>query len=647
MAIEESRGSRQRDLTGFWQWVIIIISIITIFIVINHIFHLDLLGGSLAMQSSFLYMMLGLYASTVFLFYPVRSEEKYKRNPYFSVDIILFLATLGISFIFAFKGLKIVFEGWMIAAPMPYSILAIIIILLVLEAARRSQGLVISLIIAGFSLYPLLAESLPGFLGGIQFDIIHTVNYHAFSLESLIGLPMAVTGNLVIGFMIFGTALVATGGGAFFMNFALSLLGKTRGGAAKVSVLSSAFFGSISGSSLSNIVTTGTVTIPAMQKTGYPTHFAAATEACASTGGVLMPPIMGATAFLMVEFLGMPYLKIAVAAAIPSIMYYTGMIVQIDAHAVIHNLKGLPAEEIPSLIDTLKKGWFYIGALIILMFFLFMRVEAQSPFFCTIFLLVCANFRKETRINLQKIKGFLIDNIQILGSLIALIAGIGMIIGSLVVTGVASALSREIVFMAGDNLLLMVFLGALASFLLGMGVSITACYVLLAITIAPSLVQVGLDPLAVHLFLLYCGMMSYITLPVAIAVYTAASIARTSPFATGMTAMRLGIAKYIVPFFFVLNPALIFRGALSDIILSTTLALVGIFFISSSFGGYLIGVGTLSPGVFRRLEDFVLRPILFIGGVLIGAPERVTDFVGLVVTFSVVIVFYRLNRLKK
>jgi len=647
MAIEESRGSRQRTLAGFWQWLIISISIITLFIVVNEIFRLGLIIGRLALQSSYLYMLLGLYTSTVFLLYPISSKEIYKRNPYFFFDFILFFITLCISFLFAFKGMEIAFEGWMIAAPMPYPVLGFILLALVFEAVRRTAGPILTLIVAGFAAYPLSAGYLPGFLGGVGFNIVSTINYHAFSLESLIGLPMTVTGNLVIGFMVFGIALVLVGGGSFFMDFSLSVLGKSRGGAAKVSVLSSGFFGSISGSALSNIVTTGSLTIPAMARSGYPLHFAAAVEACASTGGVLMPPIMGATAFLMVEFLGIPYLTIAMAAAIPSILYYTGLLVQIDAHAVRHNLKGLPAEKIPSLIDTLKKGWFYVGALLIMLFFLYLRAERQAPFYGTVFLLICSNFRKETRLNLEKIKRFFIDNIQILGGLMALIAGVGVIIGSLSATGVAHGLSREIVYLAGDNLLLIVFFGAFASFLLGMGISITACYVLLAITLAPPLVISGLDPLAVHLFLLYCGMMSYITLPVAIAVYTAAGIAGASSLRTGITAMRLGIAKYIVPFYFVLNPALLLRGTSWEVLLSTSLAFVGIYIVSAAFGGYLTGVGTLSPGVFRRLEVFVLRPMLFVGGIFVGAPERVTDLIGLGVSVSVAIVFYCLNKMKK
>ena len=643
---EKAKSSNLRNLRGPWEWLVNLISALTMIVVVNHIFHLDLFGTVLAMETSYLYLLLGFYGSLIFLIYPIHPREKFKVFPYFAIDIFLFVLTLSICLLLAFKGLDIYYKGWMMVSPAPYPFLAGVLLILVIEATRRSQGLILTSLIIIFGLFPLYTQHLPGFLNGIGTDLVGMVNYHVYSVESLIGLPMRVTGNLVIGFMLFGLVLAMSGGGSFFMAFALAIMGKTRGGAAKVAVMASALFGSISGSALSNIVTTGTITIPAMGRTGYPWHFAAAVEACASTGGVLMPPIMGATAFLLAEFLDIPYLYIAGAAFIPSILYYTGLMVQVDAHAARHNLIGLTQEEIPSVKDTLKKGWFYLGAIAVLLLLLFFRLETQAPFYSAVFLLVCSNFNKETRLNKQKIKRLFSGNIETLSGLIALIAAIGLIIGALSVTGVAHGLSRELIYFAGNNAVMMVILGAMASFILGMGITITACYVLLAITLAPPLVQMGLDPLAVHLFLLYCGMLSYLTLPVATSVYTAAGLCGASSLATGLTAMRLGIGTYIVPFFFVFNPALIGRGTFWSVLLATSMAFVGIWILTAAFGGYLVGVGNLADPDHEKLSNYILRPVLFVAGIMIGLPEPITDIIGIIIAALIVLVYRHLNKSK-
>jgi TRAP transporter 4TM/12TM fusion protein len=634
----------QRTLTGLWEWVINIISALIIFIVLDQVFYFNVFSWLIEIETSYLYILLGFYVSTVFLLYPMASGEKFKIGVFFTVDIILFLLTLAIGLLFAVKGLEIYYKGWMFIAPRSYSLVGFMLWLLVLEATRRSQGWALTLIISSLSLYPLFANYMPGFLNGIGFNIVQTTNYHAFSVESLIGLPMKVTGNLVIGFMIFGIVLVITGGGSFFMDFALSFMGTSRGGAAKVSVISSALFGTMSGSAISNVITTGTITIPAMIKTGYPPYYAGAVEACASTGGVLMPPVMGATAFLVAEFLNIPYLHVALAAAVPSFLYYLGLLIQVDAHAARNGLKGLSREELPSLKNTLRKGWYYVGALLVLVLFLFLRLERQSPFYASLFLIICSNFRKETRLDIRKIRKLLYDNIQTLAGLIAVISAIGLIIGSLSVTGVAHGLTREIIHFSGKNIYLMAFMGAITSYILGMGITITACYVLLAITLAPPLIQGGLDPLAVHLFLMYCGMLSYITLPVATAVYAGAALARATIADTGFAAMRLGIVTYFIPFFFLFNPALILKGGFFEILQCIFTAGIGTFLIASSLGKYMIGLGTLTPGINGKLESYLLIPALFISGLLLAFPEKWTDLCGILLGAACILVFVFLKK---
>ncbi|MBU1156372.1 MAG: TRAP transporter fused permease subunit, partial [Proteobacteria bacterium] len=440
--------------------------------------------------------------------------------------------------------------------------------------------------------------------------------------SGIIGLPMRVVGNILIGYMVFAVALQITGGGRFFMDISASLFGFVRGGAAKVSIFSSALFGSISGSAISNVLTTGAITIPSMKKAGYPPHYAAAIEACASTGGVLMPPVMGATAFVMAEFLGLPYVDICIAAVVPSVLYYGGLFLQADAYAAKTGLKGIPRSQLPSLSATLQTGWVYIVALFLLVWMLlYMRWEVWAPFVSAALLLLVASLRRRDALRLKQWISFVRGVGTVLAELAALLAAIGMIIGALSITGVAHSFSSEIIKLAGGQIWLLLALGAITSFVLGMGMTITACYVFLAMVLAPALVRSDLNPLAVHLFIMYWGMASYITPPVALAAFAGAGIAGSDPMKTGFKSMQLGVVNYFVPFFFVLNPGLIFQGPPWEVALAISGCLLGMLVISASMEGWVLGIG--KPPMW-------LRPFLFISGLLLAAPEMLTDILGLV-----------------
>jgi TRAP transporter 4TM/12TM fusion protein len=379
----------------------------------------------------------------------------------------------------------------------------------------------------------------------------------------------------------------------------------------------------MSGSAISNVITTGSITIPAMKKIGYPAHYAGAIESCASTGGVLMPPVMGATAFVMAAFLQTSYAQIALAAAVPSLLYYLGLLVQVDGFAAKNGFSGIPRSEIQPLKKTLKEGWFYLFSLIVLMYFLFsLRVESQAPFYAILLLLVVAMARKETRFTADSFLRFIETTGKSLAELIAILAGVGMIMGSLSLTGVAASFARELVSLAGGNAFFMLVLGALTSFILGMGMTITACYVFLALVLAPGLVTMGMNALAVHLFVMYWGMISFITPPVALAAFAAAAIAQTSSLKVGLTACRLGGVIYILPFFFVYNPALILQGGAGEILQALATATTGVVLLSSSFEGFLIGVGTLGA---------LYRILFSVAGILLAIPESQTDILGAVI----------------
>jgi TRAP transporter 4TM/12TM fusion protein len=413
-----------------------------------------------------------------------------------------------------------------------------------------------------------------------------------------------VVGTHFVGFLLFGVALTATGAAKFFLDVSLSLLGTVRGGTAKVAVFSSAMVGSISGSVVTNVITTGSFTIPAMKRAGYPSHYAGAIETCASTGGVLMPPIM------------------VPAAIVPSLLYYFGIFVQVDCYAAKTGLKGIPREQLPSFLGAVKEGWFYVFAFIILIWFLFFkRLEAQAPFIAAVPLLLLSQIRKETRFTRKTFVDFLEKTSRVVAEIAGIMAAVGLLIGSLLLTGMAQTLSTTLIDLAGGNLYLLVGFGAIASFILGMGLTITACYLLLAVLLAPALVESGMYILGVHLFLMYCGMLSFITPPVAIAAYAAASLAGSPSMKTAVQACRMGAVLFILPFFFVFNPAFVLHASIGQIISIVGSGFIGVFLISSGIEGYLVFAGIL--GVAGRL-------LAVAGGMLLFIPGTITDLAGVV-----------------
>jgi TRAP transporter 4TM/12TM fusion protein len=611
---------RHRDLKGLPRAINIVLSFAAILLAIYYIFHLRV-GGIMIMDNAYLYLLMALFLPQAFLLFPPRRGA---FGPvYAGIDVVLAALCFGITGFFAWHGYTIIERGWGYFAPAYMTAMAVVLWVLVIEAVRRTTGVTLAAVIGFFSLYPVFASYMPAFLEGQGRAFLTTANFHTMSVDSLLGIPLRVFGELLIGFMLFGVALQATGGGAFFLNLSFSLLGATRGGPAKVAVLASSMFGSMSGSVISNVITTGSITIPAMKRSGYPPHVAAAIEACSSTGGVLMPPIMGATAFVMAAFLQRPYAEIALAAAVPSLLYYLGLLIQVDGFAAKRGLTGVPRSQTPSLRRTLKEGWFYPLSLIVLMYFLFsLRVENQAPFYAMALLIAMAMIREETRFSLRTFVQFIESSGRLLCELVCILAGVGMIMGSLALTGVAASFARELVAFSGGNMVFMLILGAVASFTLGMGMTITACYVFLALVLAPGLVRMGLNELAVHLFVMYWGMISFITPPVALAAFPAATIVQTSPMKVALTASRLGGVIYLLPFIFVFNPALILQGDPGEILLAVLPAILGVALIGSAFEGYLIMVGPLT---------WIFRIAFFVAGVTLSVPEWKTDLVGLLI----------------
>ncbi|MCP5265270.1 MAG: TRAP transporter fused permease subunit [Burkholderiaceae bacterium] len=613
VADPEARSVR---LTGAAFWVVFVLSTIGLLITINQVFNLGL-AGFRPISTGYYYLTIGIFGAIGFLAFPARRSHGSVRW----FDWLLGAAILGLAVWMASRAQYIIDRGWNLDAPLPATLVAGAFVLLALEAVRRTGEAILFVVCVFFGTYPLYADHMPGFLWGQQFDLGQTVREHVYGLESIIGIPVQVVSDTLIGFIVFGVVLANTGGSAFFMNFAASLMGRTRGGPAKVAIVSSGLFGMLSGSPTSNVLTTGTLTIPTMKRCGYESSYAGAIEACASTGGCLMPPVMGAAAFIMASFLNVPYAEVVTAAFIPAVLFYLALLLQSDFYAARHGLRGIDETEVPSLWRTLVSGWYYIVALVALTAMLLIwRVEGEAPFWVSVFLLVVAVLRtRSTGFGLRDIAQLVVSTGQAVAQLICLIAGIGLIVGAMSITGVANAFSRELVQYAGSSLGLLLAAGALTSFILGMGMTASACYIFLAIVLAPALVQVGIDPMAAHLYIFYWGIVSFITPPVALAAIAAASIAKADAMRVGFKALRVGCLLLLLPVLFVLQPALIMKGAPMLVAQSVATATIAVILLAAAFEGYLWRVGALAMWA---------RVGIGIAGLLLFVPEGRTDLMG-------------------
>ena len=568
-----------------------------------------ILGALVTLETHYYYGLMALLLPFVYLRYP--STQRW----FVAVDLLLALLAFGVAIFMFVSAETMLDEGWEFEAPRAATWCAYALWLLVLEAVRRAGGYTLFALVLVFSLYPLVADRMPEAISGMAATFDQTAAYHTMSSESLLGLPFRAFANLVIGFLVFGVALQRTGGGQFFINLSMALLGSVRGGAAKVAIVSSGLMGSMSGSVITNVLTTGQLTIPAMQRSGIGKETAAGIEACASTGGVLLPPIMGSTAFVMATFLQVPYYEVAVAAAIPALLYFAALFLQIDSYAGRNQLSGLTAGQIPSLGSTLRDGWYYLGAFAVLVILLLvLHREALAPWIATGVLLILNQFSSAHRWRLWDSVRFCESVGALLVELLAILADVGLIVGALSLTGLSGTLVNELLFLAGGSTLIPLLMGALTSFVLGIGMTVTAAYIFLAIILAPALIEGGLDPLAVHLFILYWGMSSFITPPVALGAFAGAAIAGARPMLTGFTAMGLGASTYFIPFVFVLAPELTLQDGLVPLLLPLAEALLGVLLIAAAVQGYLLGFGALT-----RLP-LLTRPLLGAAGVMIALP---------------------------
>ncbi len=626
--------ARYRELDGFHKWYFRCFTAFAALLSFVHVFKIVLFGYVMP-DMSYFSVMIAAFVSSTFLLFPATKEAPRDRVPWY--DTVFCLASLiGPIYVFVYN-IDIILGGWEIFPPVGARIVALITWVVIIEAVRRAGGNMLMGVILLISVYPLFAHICPGILEAKQYSPSRILGFHFLGMQSIFGLPTQVFCRLLIGYMIFAVALQVTGAADFFINFCLSILGGVRGGAAKVSILSSAFFATMSGSAIANVVTTGSVTIPTMKRLGYPPYYAAAIEACASKGGVLTPPVMGVTAFIMADFIGVSYADVCIAAALPVFLYWVSLFAQTDFYAAKMGLRGLPREELPSLWQTLKEGWFYITALGLLIYIIFVhRMEELAPYYATGVLLVLANLRKETRLNRHTVAQLTDGTGKILTELMGILVGVGMIIGALSLTGTAHGLSGTLTRLGGEHMFLLLVVGAITSFLLGIGLTISACYIFLAMLLAPTLVKIGIYEMSAHLFLVYWGSVSYITPPVALAAYAAASIAQSDPLKTAFQAVRLGFVSLLVPFFFVYNPALVGHGTVPQILQAMATATFGIILLGAGFEGYVF---------FLKKISLPVRITFMAAGLLVFHPRNVTDLIGMGLILAGVVIHYSTKNL--
>ncbi len=513
-----------------------------------------------------------------------------------------------------------------------------LLVLIVLEASRRSTGLSVTLIAVVFILYALLGPWLPDVISHKGYSIKRLSTYLALSTDGIFGVPIGVSANFILLFILYGTLLRKTGAGEFFTDIAFALTGWTRGGPAKAAVVSSTFFGMISGSSVANTVTTGSFTIPLMKRTGYPAHFAAGVEASASTMGQIMPPVMGAAAFIMAEFLGIPYFKVCVAAFIPATLAFFATFMQVHFRAVSLGLQGLPKSELPSIRHTLTRGWHHLFSVFALIAFLMEDYSPERAVFWAIAVTILTSLLM-TIARKESLKAFglsILDGLKegAIGSVqvAAACAAAGIIIGSITMTGLGLKFSSFVVDAAQGHLFLALPFTMIACLFLGMGVPTTAQYIIITSLVAPALAEMGVLAIAAHLFILYFGTRADITPPVALAAYAGAGIAQSDPWKTGLAAFQLGIAGFIIPFMFVYAPELLMIGSWPGILLAVCTAILGVVCLAAAVQGCLM----IPAAWYERIA-------LMTAALLLIKPGWMTDLAGLIV-FSLVFLSQTLRK---
>lgn len=493
---------------------------------------------------------------------------------------------------------------------------ASIMLALAIEAMRRTVGMGLTTIVIVFLAYNLFGDRLGGVLGHGEISYEHFLDITVFTTDGLFGVPLRVAATYAFLFVLFGTALSKAGGAQFFYDLAAYLTGQSPGGPAKIAVISSGLYGTISGSPTSDVVTTGSVTIPMMKTMGYRASFAAAVEVASSTGGSLLPPVMGAAAFIMAEYTGIDYIDIAIAAVIPALLYYVPIYLQVHLRAKKEGLAGVDRSQIPALRQILREGGLFIIPLIVISWAL---LDGYTPTYSAVYgvaaVLFVSMLRKATRLSPMAIYDILSETSIRMVAVAGACAAAGLVIGGITMTGLASKFSTLVFLISGSDILFSLVIAALLTTLLGMGMPTPSAYILAAVLISPVMHSLGIDQMAGHLFILYFAVMSALTPPVAVAAYAASAIADENPLTIAAQSVKIAIGAFLIPFAFISNPALLLQGSVWEIGFAIANAVVGLVFVAIAVEGYLDSILSRGP---RLLFLFGGAMILF-GGYLVSA----------------------------
>jgi TRAP transporter 4TM/12TM fusion protein len=578
---------------------------------------------------------LGFGMTLIYLLYPTcKSWSRGKLHP---MDLVLAILGAATPAYLIINYNELVLRAGIINST--DMVIGLIGLLLVIEATRRVVGLPMVLVAIAFLAYAFAGPYMPGILAHRGLNIKELIGHLYFTTEGIFGIPMGVSSTFIFLFILFGAYLETTGLGKFFIDIANAIAGWASGGPAKVAVLSSGLMGTVSGSSVANVAGTGCFTIPMMKKLGYDKDFAGAVEAAASTGGQLMPPVMGAAAFLMAEFVGVPFIEIVKAATIPAFLYFTGVWLGVHFEAKRKNLKGVPREELPKAWVLFKERGHLAIPLVVIVYLLVSGYTPMKAALWAIFLsIAAAMLRKSTRMKpIEIVQGLERGAKGVLGVLIAC-ASAGIIIGVVTKTGVGLKLASALLDLSGGLLLPTMFFTMLTAIILGMGVPTTANYVITSTIAAPALVQMGVPVLAAHMFVFYFGIIADVTPPVALAAYAGSAISGGNALKTGVKASKLAIAAFLIPYIFVYSPQLLMINAnIGSVLFATTTALIG-----------MIGLSVAMIGFFVAPATWLERICFFAGGLMLIDPGIITDIIGmLILAGSMFFQFYKKRNMKK
>ena len=542
--------------------------------------------GIIIFKEQFLALIFTIALVALFLAVPARPADLQIRVPWYHWILAALALVVGGFVVVHFHVIR---DDIGLTSPERWG-LGTIALLLVLEATRRVAGWALVVLALALIFYARFADFFPGFLNAPSENWPTLARYIYLDNNALFGFPLSVTVSMIIAFIMFGRMLYAVNGDKVLTDFALAAMGRYRGGPAKVAVLASSFFGTISGSAVANVLMDGPITIPMMRKAGYQGHIAAATEAVASTGGQIMPPVMGITAFIMAEFLGVPYGDVVLAALIPAVLYYVALFTQVDLEAAKHNLAGIARAELPRMRSVMALGWVFVIPIFVLIWTLMVErwQPGKSAMAGAIVTVIIGYLHPGTRPTFARLFRELRETGRIILDLVVITSVAGIIIGLLQLTGLAFNVSLLLTEAADGSLPILLALTALVCIVLGMGMPSAIIYIVLSVIAAPALVEAGVVTMAAHLFLFYFGMLSMITPPVCLATIAAASVAGTGFWETGWAGVRLGFIAYVVPFLIVYQPELIFEGTAGAIAVTFVKAVIGVVVLTFCVAGHMV-----------------------------------------------------------